>query len=132
MSRLTKYEPREYSMFPYQLKDDELSTKLDSIHKLGKLEDLEDELGCPLEVVVKALNGFYTEFGYISNEDDFIYLRKDSEGWYLKVVIHPSKPKPKNFAWFEMRRLKDYQKTWWLKGDKSERELNKIFLMKSH
>ena len=34
MSRLTKYEPRKYSMFPYQLKDDELSTKLDSIHKL--------------------------------------------------------------------------------------------------
>ena len=55
MSRLTKYEPREYSMFPYQLKDDELSTKLDSIHKLGQLEDLEDELGCSILDVFKAL-----------------------------------------------------------------------------
>ena len=40
MNRLTEYKPRKYSMFPYQLKDDELSTKLDSIHKLGQIEDL--------------------------------------------------------------------------------------------
>lgn len=39
--RLTKYEPSENSMFPYKLKDEELSTKLDSVHKLGQLEDIE-------------------------------------------------------------------------------------------
>ena len=90
------------------------------LHKLYALEDIEKDLGCPLEVVFKALNGFYTEFGYISNEDDFIYLRKDSEGWYLKVVIHPSKPKPKNLDWFEIQRLKDHKKTWWLSETKEE------------
>lgn len=45
MSRLTKYAPNNQSMFPYQLKDDEISTKLDSIHKLGKLEDILEEYG---------------------------------------------------------------------------------------
>lgn len=40
--RLTKYEPSETSMFPYKLKDEEVSTKLDSIHKLGRLEDIEE------------------------------------------------------------------------------------------
>ena len=40
--RLTKYEPNENSMFPYKLKDDELSTELDSVHKLGQLEDIEE------------------------------------------------------------------------------------------
>lgn len=122
MSRLTKKEKNRLSCHHFKECDylRNGTPRIETLTKLGKLEDLQDELGCPLEVVFKALNGFYTEFGYISNEDDFIYLRKDSEGWYLKVVIHPSKPKPKNFAWFEMRRLKDYGKTWWLKGDKSE------------
>ena len=46
--RLTKYEPSNKSMFPYQLKDEELSTELDSIHKLGQLEDIEEELGSDL------------------------------------------------------------------------------------
>lgn len=38
--RLTKYEPNDESMFPYKLKDEELSTELDSIHKLGEAEDI--------------------------------------------------------------------------------------------
>lgn len=43
MNRLTKYEPRTNSMFPYVLKDDELRTELDSIHTLGLLEDIEEK-----------------------------------------------------------------------------------------
>ena len=43
MNRLTKYEPNDESMFPYKLKDEELSTELDSIHKLGLLEDVEEK-----------------------------------------------------------------------------------------
>ena len=38
--RLTKYEPNDESMFPYKLKDEELSTELDSVHKLGEAEDI--------------------------------------------------------------------------------------------
>lgn len=38
--RLTKYELNEMSMFPYKPKDEELSTELDIVHKLGQLEDI--------------------------------------------------------------------------------------------
>jgi len=59
--RLTKCEPSENSMFPYILKDEELSTKLDSVHKLGQLEDIEQELGIDLITLFKALrNGVWT------------------------------------------------------------------------
>ena len=90
--------------------------------KLGKLEDIEEESGCPLEVREKALNGFYIPgYGYVSNNDDFIYLRKDDKDYYLKVAIHPSKPTPPHFyGYCDIHYLKDYKKTWWLKEDRSE------------
>ena len=55
MNRLTENKPRTNSMFPYILKDDEVMTKLDSIHKLGLLEDLEEEIGIYLITLLKAL-----------------------------------------------------------------------------
>ena len=83
----------------------------DLYNKLGKLEDLGEELGCPLEVLVKALNGFYIDgYGYVSNNDDFIYLRKVDNSYYLKVVIHPSKPTPPDFYGFcDIHFLKSYK-----------------------
>ena len=85
-------------------------------------KEIKKELGCPLEVIEKALDGFYISgYGYVSNDDDFIYLRKDINGYYLKVVIHPSKPIPPNFVGYcDIHFLKDYKKTWWLQKDKSE------------
>lgn len=82
MSRLTKYEPSEMSMFPYKLKDEELSTELDSIHKLGRLEDIEEEIGIDLIVREKALNdGFY----YIDHQGNIIrvmnYISNRSYGF---------------------------------------------------
>ena len=59
MNRLTEYKPRTNSMFPYVLKDDELRTELDSIHKLGQLEDLEEEIGMELKVYHKLMNMLY-------------------------------------------------------------------------
>ena len=88
---------------------------------LEEYRKIEEERGCPLDIVFKALKGFYTEFGYISNEDDFIYLRKDDKGYYLKVAIHPSKPTPPHFyGYCDIHYLKDYKKTWFLKEDRSE------------
>ena len=112
MSRLTRYEPREYSMFPYQLKDDELSTKLDSIHKLGKLEDLEEDLGCPLEVVFKAIkNGVH-----IKIDDEEI----DIEGWKLSIFIEEQCFIINEMLFRTKLPFSDYGKTWWLKGDRRE------------
>ena len=78
--------------------------------KLGRLEDLEDELGCPLEVLSEiSKNGFYEHYGYIppyhiSRIDIFKreIMYYDEETNYFTV------------------KLKDYKKTWWLKEDRSE------------
>lgn len=87
--------------------DEEISN---IIVKLGKLEDLEEELGCPLEVVVKALqNGVYYEDAannmrymvadlHFNLAGDFVLYFDDEE--YLLA--------------------RNYKKTWWLKEDKSE------------
>ncbi len=118
MSRLTKYEPREYSKFPYQLKDDELCTKLDSIHKLGKLEDLEDELGCPLEVREKTLNSFYCP--KFENDEElytyYVYAFNNKE-LFIRLVYSQY---DECYNEITTVLLKDYQKTWWLKDDRSE------------
>lgn len=71
--------------------------------------NLEEELGCPLEVVFKAIySGIYYIYpnGNIFLERSF-KLNHYSSGWCL------IKPKL-NF------KLEDYKKTWWLKRDKSE------------
>jgi len=98
------------------------------IQKLGKLEDLEEELGCPLEVLVKALtNGVYVideetkEFQWILRglhtftgeglgtsagfSDDRIWRKKVNKAG---IEFSP------NYFW------NDYKKTWWLKEDRSE------------
>lgn len=77
--------------------------------KLGKLEDIEDELGCPLEVVFRAI------------KEDII----DIEGSRVSVgleYIQASK------EWLLIGKfcrtaydVKDYKKTWWLKGEKDEK-----------
>ena len=75
MNRLTEYKPRNSSMFPYVLKDDELMTKLDSIHKLGQLEDVEEEIGIDLTVLFSALkNGvwYFDEQGQLLH--DYVWL----------------------------------------------------------
>lgn len=91
------------------------------IEKLGQLEDIEEKLGCPLDVVFKALsNGFkyravchklgtkqenveqiiYCDYAYI-------YYADDVKAWFISTI---------NECFY----LKDYKKTWWLKEDKSE------------
>lgn len=77
------------------------------IDKLGKLEDLEEEIGCPLEVVFKALgNGIY-----VYNGNHYVVFLK-----YYKVH-NKFRLKDVNGLLYS---LEDYKKTWWLKEDKSE------------
>ena len=105
---------REYtnSMYPYY---EDFDLVMNALKRL-------EEIGCSLEVREQALNGFYIDgYGYVSNDDDFIYLRKDNSGYYLKVVIHPSKPIPPDFyGYCDIHYLKDYKKTWWLREDKND------------
>lgn len=77
MNRLTKYEQNNESMFPYKLKDEELSTKLDSIHKLGILEDIEEKLGMELKVYHQLMNMLYcskTNILYVKDKDTIVQV----------------------------------------------------------
>lgn len=97
MSRLTKkYEGGDVEVIGNEYK---------AIQKLGKLEDIEDELGCPLDVVFKALKD-----GILINNKkwwlprvNLIYMIVDNE--YVFIC--------ENYSY----KLKYYKKTWWLCSD---------------
>lgn len=91
-----------YNTFMYNGGQEEI------INKLGKLEDIEEQLGCPLEVLFKALeNGIYTI----------------DKTWYSLVNLYFSDRNLYCQAKFKnsiVVHIKDYKKTWWLKEDKTE------------
>lgn len=108
----TFYENPEdyYNEYPYQAAI--CGNEEERLIKLGKLEDIEEELGCPLEVVFKALK----EGIYCVDYDNQI-IRK----FQAPLCFNSTS---KQFYWsgnnIGYPDLKDYQKTWWLKGEKYE------------
>lgn len=105
MERLT-----EKAEIGYREKDNDYSIKV-SIQKLGQLEDIEEELGIPLEVLFKALkDGIYRFYEEPEDEEKHIY--------YLDPIICYDEYKS---CWlffddstYNTYYLKDYGKTWWL------------------
>lgn len=82
--------------------------------KLGQLENLEEELGCPLDVVFKALKeGIYFNFNMMLKEEFIeptdLSLKFSLGGFYCLYL------EQWNGSYID---LKDYGKTWWLKEDK--------------
>ena len=107
MSRLTEKCDGGYTYVEY-------GTEEKIVDKLGKLEDLEEELGCPLEVMFKLVKQnelyyqFYNELQHWTSIK--VDLRKKVV-WYCKQVGgHYACGQP----------LSNYGKTFWLKKDKSE------------
>lgn len=104
------------------------------VEKLGRLEDLEEELECRLEVVFEALkNGIIiNEEGYVNSAYENEKFNKEEDSYYDSLNLY----KTDNGYFFEDTdspygdlecgiigcnvALKDYQKTWWLKGEKDE------------
>lgn len=84
-----------------------------AINKLGRLEDIEEELGCPLEVVFKALKDGIIDFE--NNEHRYIHLRNNG-----KYVLPSNCWIFHTFHFSYVFKLSDYQKTWWLKGEKEK------------
>jgi hypothetical protein len=145
MNRLTKFEKNPNSKFPYKLKDDSLCTELDGIHTLGLIEDLLDQynvkdleeldklltiatsyeeiskqIGCPLEVVVKALlNGVYESYTDYGDNNSIKIRHREVRGIgeYGLIVINTMCSYAECDETFE---YKDYKKTWWLKEDREE------------
>ena len=99
----------------YLRKQDEIFYKKNR-EKLNKIEDIEEELGCPLEVVFKTIDkGITIEIDELGLKvlDTFerprLYYSDDFHCYCFKVL----------FREFIVP-LKDYQKTWWVKGEKDE------------
>lgn len=139
MSRLTKKQENNLSCHHFR-KCDYLrngTPRVETLNKLGKLEDIEDELGCPLDVVFRAMEkgveyivkitSIYvcepkTETTRIVHRESLkeIKLIKDvfRGNQYIFIVgYEPSKYGLKK----DIVYLKDYQKTWWIKGEKNEK-----------
>ena len=112
MERLTQFN-EDY----YEIKDDKGNliapkySKLDQvITKLGKLEDIEEELGLSLDVLFRALrDGIYIKnlFDEMINFKCMLVYKNEEIGWYFHII--------NGYVL-----LKDYKKTWCLKADKSE------------
>jgi len=102
MSRLT-YKDTKVSSGYNAVDTDEYAC----VVKLGKLEDLEEKIGCPLEVIFKLLNQdyYYDELGHIWHLE-FINLKNGATQFGAKGNV------PQD--------LNNYKKTWWLRKDKSE------------
>ncbi len=72
MNRLT--ERRKYpNGYEYQIEDLYENTTDDCVDKLGKLEDLEEELGCSLEEFVRAIKEWSYFTTFYKEENDKIY-----------------------------------------------------------
>lgn len=116
MSRLTKkYEGGDVEVIGNEYK---------AFQKLSNLEDLEDELGCPLEITLKIMLGKidtiivnYGEGGYGSPYTEYATA-------YVDGLIDNNYKLQEN-RWFIETNiceipLKDYKVNWWLKEDLSE------------
>ena len=95
-----------------------------SMQKYLLYEKLSEQLGCPLEVVFKALeeNISFQRKDIITNDiyilegfDSYIVYNKGRKIYELHTTF-----KAERNNWLANLDLKDYQKTWWLKGEKDD------------
>ena len=96
-----------------------IATKLDSIHKLGQLEDIEEELGIDLITLFKASKQgiFVKEQNTNEKEVDFEEITLDLDNKLL-LFRHPRKEIGKG------RVLSHYGKTWALTREELENDIN--------
>ena len=137
MSRLTekRKEPlitkwKDVPTSYYKIKGDDTGVAISEIgrlNKLGKLEDLEEELGYSLEFIFKVLKSpkIYIEGMNVNSEydDRFKFNAKTNQYIINPYAIDGKKPEflfVDRWAYGYDLRMKDYKKTWWLKEDKSE------------
>lgn len=116
MERLTHKVDGEY--YPIQ---NILGSVRPRIHaKLGKLEDIEEELGIPLEVLFKALkDGVYAKFeeGKILKADIKLYYSCHNE---FKIRVVCLEIGQYEVEWEDYLFVKNYGKTWALTMEELE------------
>ena len=84
----------------------------DALETIKKVVDSQKDLGCPLDVLAKAIiqNCFYDGSDYKETNIGFVNQEGD-----LGIVISVAEWEYGNTMY-----LKDYKKTWWLRDDRSE------------
>ena len=75
------------------------------VDKLGELENLKDQIDCPLDVRLKVTHNTPI---YDVEENEYIVEFVEKDIFSVYAIFYMS------FRW------NDYKKTWWLKKDKSE------------
>ena len=86
---------------------------------LQRIKDLEEQIGCPLEVRIKVVpNTYIYTFGTSMETLNIITERKvitiNEDGIYISYATVSGKERDMVLSW------KAYKKTWWLREDKSE------------
>lgn len=125
MERLTEKKGNEYDFKCGANHFDYCGGREEIINKLGQLEDIEEELGCPLEIItgimLRKINEIYVNYGdggYNSPYEDICKASVDglyddenylsyNSNWVIETNLCPVP-------------LKDYKTAWWLKEDRSE------------
>lgn len=121
MSRLTfKVNDAYYVKEPRHLYED----TWELVQELGKLEDIEDELGCPLDVAFKALKSSFGGVKY-KVEDEIIEGSLDNiyhsiGGYWMGEFCPRGYILGTREQYTKTLHLKDYGKTWWLSSDLEE------------
>lgn len=101
----------------YIIGSDGVTSKQMCLNKLGKLEDLEQQLGCPLEVLFKAIRDgiAYETVNDLMESEPYVQLYYDGKWFGLDIG---------NKIWAKINpdyfKLSDYKKTWWLKENREE------------
>lgn len=102
MSRLTEKVKSTEDYIKLPTKD-----KQEFINKLGRLEDIEDEIGCPLDILR------YKEVNYIRDNEQ-------SYGSVLGINLQRKTIMIGTVWSFTEKPLNQFGRTWWLKEDQSE------------
>ena len=89
-----------------------------------KYKSLQNELGCPLEVVFKALKYGVRYFDgktyTTTSKVNYECLLLDIELKAFRVMTEPMPYSNDTWREYDTLYLKDYKNTWWLKSDKEE------------
>ena len=82
--------------------------------KLGRLEDLEEKYGLPLEVLVTLLDRYqyYDEDGHQKIIDSL-------DMYHKQIVIKKYENDDDIYGYYDHLNFKDYKVTWWLNSDKT-------------
>lgn len=110
MSRLTKEEILNFPKTTYgRALGKTIASKV--MNELLQYKDLEEQLGCPLDVIIRAVKyGIYIKNidGDMVNFKCYLYYKNPELGWYFIIVNNGYVP------------LTDYKVKFWLKEDKIE------------